>query len=200
MNHVKRSHIPRDRFECLFSAALNEFGNYSYDSASLNTIIRNAGMSKGSFYHWFHEKLTLYTWIVTCIAEEKNHQNMNTIIGEDLDFFEYLRALLKQNLSFSQENPAYYYFWRKMLAEDPAFLERIKAPLLTSSKAMLEQKILLEVKNGHIASNYDITHVAGLIMFVLLHLDELVNPKMNADEISSLADTSIAMLKDGFGR
>ena len=200
MNHRESCLIPRNRFEHLFHAALSEFCIHSYDSASLNTIIRNAGMSKGSFYHWFGDKLTLYTWVVTCIAEVKNHGTKHIDIDVNLDFFEYMRVLIKQNLSFSQENHAYYTFWRKMLAEDPAFLELIKVPMLMSSKALLEQKILQEMKNGHIASNFNTGHVVSLITFVLLHIDELVRPDMDTDEISSLVDTAIGMLKHGFTR
>ncbi len=52
----------------------------------LNTVIRNAGMSKGSFYHWFGDKLTLYTWVVACIAEEKNHGSKHIDVDENSIF------------------------------------------------------------------------------------------------------------------
>ena len=56
------------------------------------------------------------------------------------------------------------------------------------------------MKNGHIASNFNTGHVVSLITFVLLHIDELVRPDMDTDEISSLVDTAIGMLKHGFTR
>jgi AcrR family transcriptional regulator len=43
-------------------------------------------MSKGSFYHWFGDKLTLYTWVVACIAEEKNHGSKHIDVDENSIF------------------------------------------------------------------------------------------------------------------
>jgi len=44
----------------LLNAALDEFGKYSYKQASLNRIIKKAGISKGSFYFHFKDKKSLY--------------------------------------------------------------------------------------------------------------------------------------------
>jgi TetR/AcrR family transcriptional regulator len=38
----------------LILEALKEFAEKGFDAASLNQIIKGAGISKGSFYHHFH--------------------------------------------------------------------------------------------------------------------------------------------------
>lgn len=55
----------------LMEAALDEFSVKSYEDASLNTIIRNAGISKGTFYYHFADKKALYLYLLKTSAEVK---------------------------------------------------------------------------------------------------------------------------------
>ncbi len=62
----------RDRFDNLatekqqrlFEAAANEFADKGFEGASLNRIIDDAGMSKGSLYYYFNDKSDLYATVV----------------------------------------------------------------------------------------------------------------------------------------
>ncbi len=59
--------MPRPRFQnleptrrrALLDAAQREFGSKSYESASINRILEDAGFSKGAFYHYFDDKADL---------------------------------------------------------------------------------------------------------------------------------------------
>ncbi|MEZ4457873.1 MAG: TetR/AcrR family transcriptional regulator [Gemmatimonadales bacterium] len=50
--------------EKLFQAAATEFADNGFDGASLNRIIEQAGMSKGSLYYYFEDKSDLYASVV----------------------------------------------------------------------------------------------------------------------------------------
>ncbi|WP_454294253.1 TetR/AcrR family transcriptional regulator [Salana multivorans] len=64
--------MPRPRFHSLaptqqqliLDAAFAEFSAHGYASASLNRIIREAGISKGSMYYYFDDKHDLYAEVV----------------------------------------------------------------------------------------------------------------------------------------
>jgi len=64
--------MPRPRFHRLadeqqsriLDAALDEFAAHGYRDASLNRIIANAGVSKGSMYYYFDDKEDLYTHVI----------------------------------------------------------------------------------------------------------------------------------------
>ena len=60
------SHLPS-----LFEAALSEFAHASFGSASLNDIIKASGLSKGSFYHRFADKMDLYLCVMDVISQKK---------------------------------------------------------------------------------------------------------------------------------
>lgn len=51
---------PLLRYPELREAAIDEFSQRRYGDASLNDILKKAGMSKGSFYHHFGDKFGLY--------------------------------------------------------------------------------------------------------------------------------------------
>ncbi len=60
---------PRPRFENLeeekkekiLEAAADEFGKHGFDAASINRIIKRAGISKGAAYYYFDDKGDLYS-------------------------------------------------------------------------------------------------------------------------------------------
>lgn len=56
----------------LIRAALDEFSIHSYENASLNKIIKNAGISKGLFYYHFDDKKALYSFILKKGMDKRN--------------------------------------------------------------------------------------------------------------------------------
>ena len=57
--------------EELVEAALEEFIAKGYEQASINTILRAAGMSKGQFYYHFENKEGLYLALIGILIERK---------------------------------------------------------------------------------------------------------------------------------
>ncbi|MCJ7603545.1 MAG: TetR/AcrR family transcriptional regulator, partial [Desulfobulbaceae bacterium] len=49
--------------EKIVAAAVSEFARHGYSKASMNTIVRDAGISKGSLYQYFHNKEVLFVYI-----------------------------------------------------------------------------------------------------------------------------------------
>ena len=52
-----------DKRDRLINSALEEFGRNKFEKASTNTIVKNAGISKGLLYHYFESKDSLYTYL-----------------------------------------------------------------------------------------------------------------------------------------
>lgn len=55
----------------ILTAAREEFAAHGFERASLNTIIRNAAISKGSMYYYFEDKADLYLTLMRQIAEQQ---------------------------------------------------------------------------------------------------------------------------------
>lgn len=73
--------MPTDRFfriseekrESILSAAMEEFARTSFEKASINQIIRGAGISRGSFYTYFDGKEDLLSFLMKDYCEKLKH-------------------------------------------------------------------------------------------------------------------------------
>lgn len=55
--------LDKEKRERILSAAREEFSSVPYEDASINKIIKNAGISRGSFYTYFDDKEDLLSYI-----------------------------------------------------------------------------------------------------------------------------------------
>ena len=56
--------LSKDKKERIFNAGVLEFSYHDFNDASVNTIVRIANISKGSFYQYFEDKEDFYWFIV----------------------------------------------------------------------------------------------------------------------------------------
>lgn len=71
--------LDSDKKEKLISSAMNEFSNHLYPDVSINKIISNAKISRGSFYTYFNDKDDLFLYLI-----ELNHLKLNDIVKKQL--------------------------------------------------------------------------------------------------------------------
>ena len=96
----------------IIQAALAEFAEKGYDGASTIKIAQKAQISKGSLFHYFQTKETLFNWLIQygiALVESALYANEN-ILKED--FIEVLvqSALIK--LKLFNEYPSLGEFFR----------------------------------------------------------------------------------------
>jgi AcrR family transcriptional regulator len=56
--------LPIKRQKEIIEISLKEFANHDFDSSSLNSIISNLKIAKGSFYRYFNNKTDLYVFLI----------------------------------------------------------------------------------------------------------------------------------------
>lgn len=56
--------LKKDKKEQILEACIHEFAERGYEKASTNTIIKEAGISKGILFHYFQNKRSLFIYIV----------------------------------------------------------------------------------------------------------------------------------------
>lgn len=56
--------LPKEKAETIRQAAIVEFKRVSPEEASINKIIQNADISRGSFYTYFQDKYDLLQWLM----------------------------------------------------------------------------------------------------------------------------------------
>lgn len=63
-------HLATEKKERLIEAALKEFSRVSYYEASINRMIEEANISRGSFYQYFKDKEDLYQYLLKSYKEK----------------------------------------------------------------------------------------------------------------------------------
>ncbi|NNC13888.1 TetR/AcrR family transcriptional regulator [Planctomonas sp. JC2975] len=93
--------------ERLRLAAAEAFGAKGLDDASLNDILKQADMGKGSFYHRFADKAALHDWVADAMAraviEQSRPPGLSSLTAET--FRAELSAMLGRFTSLAAERP-----------------------------------------------------------------------------------------------
>ncbi|OIQ26552.1 TetR/AcrR family transcriptional regulator [uncultured Vibrio sp.] len=81
--------------------ALQEFGQYGVHGASLNRLVRNAGIAKGSFYQYFDDMNDLLMHLVMDLAQRKvaHLEQASAELKQD-DFYQNLAGLFSASIDF----------------------------------------------------------------------------------------------------
>ena len=104
--------MPRPRFERLdpetrnrlLEAAAREFAAHGFETASLNRLIEEAGISKGSFYYYFDDKADLFATVVKMAWEVcVPRQRLDFEVLEAGTFWPTLRAYLEEFSATARE-------------------------------------------------------------------------------------------------
>lgn len=79
--------LPAARERKLLAIAAHEFATAGFEAASLNKVIRECGMSKSSFYHYFDSKQALFDHVIdkaaAALAEDLDAPGPATLSGPD---------------------------------------------------------------------------------------------------------------------
>lgn len=111
--------LPEDKRQRLMEAAWDEFTNVRFSDASINKIIRAAGIPRGSFYQYFTDKDDLFSFLVRPLQNhffdlarqevEKSKGDMSTAPVAIYDRFfnsgEHLDLNLRRCIRIIQRNP-----------------------------------------------------------------------------------------------
>jgi Transcriptional regulator len=97
--------LSEDKKDSILEACIREFAEKGYENASTNTITREAGISKGILFHYFHNKKSLFLYVfdycIKTLVEEYNKYSLT----ETGDIFQRLSELSVIKLKLTHVNP-----------------------------------------------------------------------------------------------
>lgn len=182
----------------LWECALDGFSVHSYREASLNDIIKNAGMNKGSFYYRFYDKMDLYLSLLSCMANEKlaffkEHYSNN----QSFDIFKSLQDKAVLSLRFAQQEPRYNGMWRRILVEDPMIRSQVSEEFSDFSQNVLFDEVEKAKAEGQLKSKASPIFIVMVILAFFDVLEKTITPNSTDDEIMTQVEHMIEMLKNG---
>ena len=107
--------LPPDKQERVLDAALAEFADQGYQAASLNRLVAQAGIAKGSLYQYFPNKEGIFRHIFQ-FALSRVQRTLTTVKDETLEagFFVRLEKSLLAGVGFLREHPRIFSLYLKI--------------------------------------------------------------------------------------
>ncbi len=197
--------------ERIFRTAVEEFASRGYRNASMNNLVKTAGISKGSLFHYFKTKADLFNGIVDiAVAKVKEYLKRTLEDTSETDFFQRLEGLIMAGFTFIDAHPglARIYFRVLQSGEAPFGSERLLS-LQALGRDLLADLISAAVEKGELRADTDVKRMAYLLNALLErlltsyyteHLDSgLGIYRGNTEELRRWVETAVDLVRRGIG-
>lgn len=185
--------------EALLNAAVKEFGANGFQNASLNTILKEAKVSKGVFYHYYENKDALYLEITGQLLEKKKLFIMERLKPEDMqgDIFHILRKSMSLGFEFGNANPLFAKFSGMLMRErgTPIF-EKVMTRYNVGNDVYVSSLIRQGIANGNIRKDVSFEFSLRMITYMLDHINEILDTQ-GVEDYQSKVDELFMFLESG---
>lgn len=156
--------LPDEKRLTVVNAAIDEFAEYGFESASINRIVANSGISKGSFYQYFEDKMDVFKYLMDMIAQEKTEffkGKHPPSPGQSI--FGYFRWMIRTGMEFNSTNPKLVKAITRVLLSEGMYYGQIFADVRKKTMDTLVGMIQSAKQNGEIDASVD-EKVAAKVM------------------------------------
>ena len=187
--------------EKILQSAVQLFLGEGYEATSVNDICKHAGVSKGSFYHYFETKQVLFL----SLMENWSSRVMQSVLGEPITEDSNAKDVLIQmpyqfNMAFAavpRGFPMLVDFWRQAMA-DPAIWKTAVEPY-RYFMGFFMRIIETGQQDGSIRKDIDSEILARLLVAVAMgYLLEAAFDQEKADW-SAITSEGLRLLLEGIG-
>ena len=186
------------KIEKLVEAAIDEFSAHTYYEASLNRILKRAGVSKGEFYYHFRNKEELYLYILDLIVEKKKENLSEVLKKKPNGFFELLEMGIKANIEMFRKYPKLSRMSFQLLkVRDKPIYRKVLTQFEDVSIEFLEKYVRQGVEEGEIRDDIPLEFLIKFLNMVFFHLNELYEDEIDIDRMEEYLSYLIKVLKHG---
>ncbi|MBT3240048.1 MAG: TetR/AcrR family transcriptional regulator [Chloroflexi bacterium] len=194
--------LPAEKRDLIIKVVTDEFAAFNYEQASVNRIVTNAGISKGSLYQYFEDKRDIYQYLIDLMTKEKVKYVSPVMQNpEDHDIFTLIRELYVSGLRFVLENPKFGAIGKRFMEIKNSV---VYDEIMHGNRDAANQffRILLEkaVDKGEIRSDLDIPMFAYMIGAMNTQMIEYFTDFEtfeDDDKLLETVDIFIEFLKNG---
>lgn len=191
----------------LLEAALDEFSLKKYEDASLNNIIKNAGISKGTFYYHYKDKQDLYLYLLESSVKTKwefiDNRFTDLLKEKKQDIFEKFKLQARIGAEFATAYPKYYNLSKMFSKEKGNEIYEIARVVLSgdSSANPLKEMIESAIDDGNFRNDISIEFIQKIINYMFTHFDDIFcsQEDLELKNIINNLDNYVDFMKHGLG-
>ncbi|MBL4953236.1 TetR/AcrR family transcriptional regulator [Neobacillus sp. OS1-32] len=168
--------LDKEKQDRIINAAIKEFAQKGYDSASTNEIVKEAGISKGLLFHYFQNKKQLYLFLFDYCYELIATEFYQKIDLSETDFFKRMRAAVTIKMELLSVYPALFHFLQAVYIEDS---REIKAEFAEKYQQLLETNFAKMYENIDITKFRDDIDLEKILKIITWTFEKLSDEELN---------------------
>ena len=110
--------LAKEKQDRMINAALKVFAENGYKGASTDDIVKEAGISKGLLFHYFTNKIGLYTFVYDYSVRYMMLEMTTAVNGKETDFFEVYKQTETAKMQILKNYPYMQEFLNRAMYED----------------------------------------------------------------------------------
>ena len=164
--------LPEEKIRRIHNAAVQEFATRRFSEASLNHIMKSAGIPWGSFYQYFEGKEDLFLFIFDQITMDKRTvfgRTQNMALDHPLqnqpvaDVFEAILHTAMATFDWSRASPEYSRISMLMETDDSDFIKELRLKTTADLRGIMENEKKIGLINPVIDSDLVVDMIFTLI-------------------------------------
>ena len=188
MPHATFFSLPEDKRARVVDALKAEFAARPYSRASVDRVTASAGVSKGSFYQYFEDKLDAYTHLVRGLMSER--VGLAGAPAPEAPLEEVLIAVVRGSHDFHRRDPLGWAVLARALADDAPRLLDSDESISGGVHRWAVAAIAAGQASGELRGDVDADTAAWMIERTLLGVPHYVMTRFNVDPERAAADGS----------
>ncbi|MBI9104928.1 MAG: TetR/AcrR family transcriptional regulator [Spirochaetales bacterium] len=191
--------LPQERQEEILNIAMKEFIAHGYEQASINNIIKELKIAKGSFYNYTASKENLYLYIFDKIYEYSFKIQNNPTTYKTDDLFDRAEELTRFSMEYCREHPLEY---KVLLRSELDLTSSLYPKMIALKKQYSDESLAVLFGNVNwdlydLESKEDIIAIfTWLVQGVRNDLNTRVNANMNVDQYETIMNSRLKLFKD----
>lgn len=192
----------------LLEAALDEFTQKNYENASLNTIIKKAGISKGTFYYHFQDKESLYLFLLETANKTKwefinNRIQVRPREQKESDIFEEFKIQAKMGMEFGSCFPQYHRLSRMFVRErGNKIYDEAKSKLNLNTQSMVGEIVEIARENDELNPRFSEDFTVKILTHLFMNFDEIFHEEtdFHLGKMVENLNNFVEFMKNGLGK
>lgn len=186
--------LSEEKQEIIIKAAFEEFSKHQYMDASINKIVQNSMISRGSFYLYFEDKLDIYLFTTSKIIENQSKLFLSKAEKiKSLDVFVVYKELFLFNINLLSDTKYSQYFKNLYLGMNYDIWSYIREKQRTIRENAFKELIIGNI--GDSPNEYAEALMSILEMINRDMLTKKIFEDLNRETILRLYDIRIELLK-----
>ncbi len=181
--------------------AISEFSNKPFEQVSVNSIVKKANISRGSFYTYFDDLEALFTYIFRDVRDQRFEYAKKLLMQCNGDYFSFIRNLFVYDFDNYSESGKYSLFknyihyiqsYKKGSLKDSIFIESIS--IFTKEKDFMS---IFSIDDLTISQDEFIDLVEIIVILMINTFLKAENENLSKEETIRLFNKRISYIEFG---